>query len=133
MKLFRFGALGFIVIGLILAGISVFVLTRPKVDYRTCEGTIVKIEERDEYVGDELTREYKVFIDYEADGKEYKEVEYGAYDSSMDEGDTVTVYYDPADPSRIQPEGFEKVPYVVLAAGIVSVAAGVVMLIRKKA
>ena len=133
MKISKFGALGFVVIGLILAGISVFQLTRPKVDYKTCEGTIVRIEEGLDLTADDTNIIYKVYVDYTADGKEYKEVDYGSYNSSMKEGGKVTVYYDPADPSKIQAEGFETVPYVVLGAGIVAVIIGVIIFIKERA
>ncbi len=122
-----------IVMGIILAGAAIFALTRPKTDYLTCEGTIVRIEEDLDLAADDTNVIYKVYVDYTVDGKEYKEVDYGSYNSSMKEGGKVTVYYDPADPSKIQAEGFETVPYVVLGAGIVAVIIGVIIFIKERA
>ena len=132
MKKRSFTFIGFIIFGLIFVAGSIFIMTRPKIEYKTCEGTVVNIEEYyDTFDGDNQLC-HRVYVDYTVDGKEYKNAEYGSYNSSMKEGDKVAVYYDPSDPSSIQPEGFETVPYVVLGAGCVAIIVGVIGIIGKK-
>ena len=117
MKKFKkvFGLVITLVVGVVLVGFSIAALSAPDVDYQTTTGTIVDIQEETD--AEDFTSG-QTYVDYTVDGKEYTHVEFGSYSSSMKLGDKVTVLYDPADPTHIQAEGTEFVPYVVLVVGI---------------
>ena len=115
-------------VAIILMVISLFGIFGPKKEYLTTTGTIVNIVESMDVTTDSINS--KAIIDYTADGKEYKNVEYGAYNSSMKIGDEVLVYYEPNDPTHIQAEGFQNVPYVVLGVSIVTIAISIVLFIK---
>lgn len=96
--------------------------------YRSTEATIVRIEEH--YNDIDEMYEHTVFVDYEVDGVKFKGIEYGAYDSSMEIGDTVKAEYDMKDPTFIQAEGSENVPYIVGGAGLAVLAFGIFSLVK---
>lgn len=120
------------IVAVLLAAAAIFILTRPKVDYEICTGTIVDIQETYGFSGDDPTTEYTVLIDYTVDGKEYKNAEYFSYDSSMKVGGEVKVYYNPENPEEIQAEGFQSVPYVFLGVSAVCFIVGIFVFIRGK-
>ena len=118
-----------IAIALLLVVFSVLAITHSDdTVYGSAEATIVRIEENYDQMLEEF--EYKVFVDYEVDGVKWKGIEYGAYDSSMEIGDTVKVKYDVKDPSFIQAESSENVPYIVGGAGLVVLAFGIFSLVK---
>lgn len=118
-----------IIAALLFVAFSVFAITHnDDTVYKTTEATIVRIEENYNYI-DEMY-EHTVFVDYEVDGVKWKGIEYGAYDSSMEIGDTVKVKYDMKDPTSIQAEGSEKVPYIVGGAGLAVLAFGIFSLVK---
>lgn len=118
--------IGFAVVGLIFLVAAIFILKAPKVDYIETQGIIDEIEES--YNSIEERTDYSVYVSYQAaalDGiHSYQHVPYGSYSSSMKVGDAVTVLYNPDAPDEIQAPGFEKVPYVVGAAGIAAMIFG---------
>ena len=116
------------IISIILLIFSLYGIFGPKKEYLTTTGTIVNIVESMDVTTDSTNS--KAIIDYTVNGKEYKNVEYGAYNSSMKIGDEVLVYYEPNDPTHIQAEGFQKVPYVVLGISIVTIAVSIVLFIK---
>ena len=116
---------------IILIGVAVFMLTRPETNYLETTGTIKRIEEKVDPVGDNQY-EYTVYIDYKVGGVEYKDAEYGAYNSSMKEGDTVTVFYYPENPEQIQPKGYKTVPYIVIGISVVAIVGSALMYLKKK-
>lgn len=61
------------------------------------EATITKIDEK-HHGGD---TDYLVYVSYYVDGKSYNE-ELNSYSSSMREGNKVTIYYNPNNPSEIR-------------------------------
>lgn len=67
--------------------------------------------------------EYTVFVKYEYNGETYSEKEYGNYDSSMKEGDTVLLYIDPDEPDDFMsdPAG----DFVFVIVGIVVILVGI--------
>lgn len=124
-----FMAISTIIIALIFVGLSIFAIARKdEVTFENVEATIVRIDEFYDTVNQQ--NEYTVFVDYEVEGVKYKGVEYGAYDSSMDVGDTVTAKYDVDNPEFIEAEGSENVPYIVGGAGFVLAVFGIYMLIK---
>ena len=118
------------IMSVLLMSISLFLLLSPQKEYLTTTGTIVDIVERTDVSTDSIDN--KAIIDYTVDGIEYKDVEYGAYNSSMKIGDEVLVYYEIDNPSHIQAKGFEKVPYVILIVSTVALVVSVIMLIKGK-
>ena len=122
-------AVSTILLALILTGLSVIgIVRKDDAEYRDVEATIVRINEEYDQINEQY--EYTVFVDYEVDGVKYKSVEYGAYDSSMEIGDTVEAKYDVNNPEVIEAEGSEKVPYIVGGVGIAVAVFGVFMLIK---
>lgn len=127
-------AIGFIVIGAILAVTSVMGINKDKNSgavYQEAQAVISSItSERVKVGADDYNDEYTVLVDYTVDGKTYTGVQYGAYNSSMKEGGTVTILYDTADPSVIRAPGSGKVPYILLAVGCAAVVAGLLLMIK---
>lgn len=122
-------AVSTILMALILTGLSVIgIVRKDDAEYRDVEATIVRINEEYDQINEQY--EYTVFVDYEVDGVKYKSVEYGAYDSSMEIGDTVEAKNDVNNPEVIEAEGSEKVPYIVGGVGIAVAVFGVFMLIK---
>ena len=122
-------SIALILISLLLMSISLIVIFGPKKDYLTTKGIIVDIVES--YDATDDSNSYTPIINYSINGIEYKNVEYGAYISSMNIGDEVLVYYEVDNPTHIQAEGFEKVPYVVLGLSIISIIISIIMFIKK--
>ena len=83
------------------------------------EATIVSIVEVPSDSPDE-TSDYIVTVDYVADGSRYtSELDY--YSGTFKEGKTVTVYYDPSDPSVIHGGKGFGIYLIVLGIGIIAV------------
>lgn len=120
-------AVGFIIIGLFFAVVSVLILSSPKEDLVSATATISAIEVS---YDENNERTFSVFVDYSADGKEYTHVELGSYSSSMHEGDTVDIGYDPADPTHVQALGGDSLVFIILAVGVLAVVGGVLSLIK---
>lgn len=122
-------SLGFIVVELMFIIISLYGIFHKDIDYEVTKGKIVYIEEYHDPINEEFW--YTPYIDYSVNGIEYKNVEYGAYDSSMKVGDEVNVYYSTEDPTLIQAEGFKKVPYIVLSISLVFLIITIYISLRK--
>ena len=118
----RFYVILFLV-GLLFIGVSCFALSRPKAELQSVEGTILRIESYTDSAGDEAEEVYISYTD--ADGVLHEDVRYPSYSSSMKEGDTVTVLYDPSSPDEIQSPGGEFLPYIFLAIGAAAVVVSV--------
>ncbi len=109
--------------------ISLIGIIKKDEEYLSVEGTIVDIVENYDPIDDDC--DYSTYVDYEVEGKEYKNVEYGSYNSSMEIGDRVEVLYSPNNPNHIQAPGYKTVPYVVLTISSIEVIVGIVSLIKK--
>lgn len=116
------------IVAIILMSISLFGIFGPKKEYLTTTGRIVDIVESMDVSSDSI--EYKAIIDYIVDAVEYNNVEYGSYNSSMEIGDEVLVYYEKDNPSKIQAEGFQTVPYVILGVSFISIIISIFLFIR---
>ncbi len=121
-------AIGLMIIGLLFVVISIFMMRGPKVEYVPATATIVDIQS--EYDLAQETDVYTVLVDYTVDGVDYKNIEYGSYNSSMAVGDTVDIEYDPADPSHIQAPGSGFIVYIVLAVGVIAFVAGIISTVK---
>lgn len=118
-----------IIVSILFIVLSIIGIVKPDEEYYTTTGTIVRIEEYLDVIDD--TTYYTPYIDYEVNDIQYKDVEYGAYNSNMQVGQQVTVYYLPEDPSMIQAEGYKKVPYITLGISLVFLAISVFLFIKK--
>lgn len=120
-------SVGFIIIGLLFTVVSILILFSPEGETETTSAVITEIEVSYNEEGD---RDFTVYVDYTVAGTEYTHIWLGSYSSSMHEGDTIEINYDPADPTAISAVGSDEVLYVVLIAGLLALAVGVLMLIR---
>lgn len=114
---------GLLVIGILFIVIGTFVLKAPKAEKLTAEATIDQIVE--ERFGDETS--HTVYLSFtDANGVRHENIEYGAYDSAMKEGGTVTIEYEAENPEAISTPGGEFIPYVILAVGAIALIASVI-------
>lgn len=127
-----FGGLSFLLTGLVILGISIFVcLNYHDLDGKT-NAIIVDIQKEliDVFTDDndlypEEQYDYKVFIDYSVDGQEYKHVQYDSYDSSMKVGQEIEIQYDTKDPSNIQSTNSKTFIYAFIVIGALASTFGV--------
>lgn len=70
-------------------------------------------------------------IKYTVNNIEYKDVEYGSYNTSTEIGDEVVILYNPKDPAEIQAKGFEKVAYVTLPISIIGLSLSILGFIKQ--
>ena len=112
---------------LIAAGIVFLVVTVQNRDYIRTESTVTKVETDEEAGVDEKGNPedptYKVTLKYTVDGTEY-EAELGGV-SKYDEGDKMTIYYDPSDPSQIKQTKSMLIPLAMIIAGIAALVGGI--------
>ncbi len=93
-------------------------------------GTITDIEEHYETVGDDEQLTHTVYIDYSANGTEYKHAEYFQYNSSMKIGDEVSFCYMSSDPSRIAGSNKALTPYFGLGAAVIGAVMLVIVIVK---
>ena len=119
----------FIIFSLVFVGLGTYGIFKPEEKYEETIGTIVRIEEGYSTSDDGIT--YTPYINYKVNNKEYKDVQYGAYNSSMKVGDEVKVYYLFDDPTYIQAEGYKNVPYIVLGISLIFLSISIFLFIKK--
>ena len=123
IKKIRFYALLFLV-GVMFIVISCIVISLPKAELESVDGTIMSIEHYTDPSGEERENVFVSYID--KDGVKHENIPYPSYSSSMKEGKTVTVLYDPDAPEEIQSPGGKYVPYIILAVGVIAAAVSVI-------
>ena len=96
--------------------------------YIPVEATITRIEEYYSTEEDQCT--YNTIASYRVDGKEY-ENDIGYYEPSFEEGKTIEIRYNPADPSEVEAASAGFLIYLVII-GAVLIAAGVFLMIRRR-
>lgn len=115
-------------ITLVAAGIIFLVAAVQNRDFIRTESTVTKVETDEEASIDEkgnpVDPTYKVTLKYTVDGTEY-EGELGGV-SKFSEGDKMTIYYDPADPSQITQTKSMLIPLAIIIVGIATLAGGIV-------
>ena len=117
-----------LLVGLLFVVLSGIVISRPKAELVSADGVIERIES---YEGADGETQYRVFISYtDADGNRHEGLEYPAYSSSMKEGGTVGVQYDPASPEMIQSSDGAFIPYLILAVGLIAIAAAIIKMVQ---
>ena len=68
--------------------------------------------------------DHHVFVTYSYGGKTYANLELGRYSSSMKEGDTVALYFDPADPADFMGDPSENVTFLIVGIVVVLIGLG---------
>ena len=118
-------------LGLILTifGIVVFSINMKNQNYVKTESTISKVElVEEEHIdanGDSVPATYKVYVKYSVDGKDYEE-ELGELSGNYKEGEKMTIYYDPKNPSEITQTTSLVLPIIMIVGGIAAFASGIV-------
>ena len=112
---------------LIVFGVIVLGINHRNRDYVRTESTVTKVvleeEAHTDDKGNRTEETYTVNVKYEVDGREYEAELPGV--SKCKEGDTMTIYYDPLDPSRITQTKSMLLPAVMVVAGIAALAGGI--------
>ena len=115
-------------LALIVFGIIFFTISKQNQDYIKTECTVTRVdleaEASTDADGNTVPATYTVFVKYTVDEKEY-EAELGGM-SKYKEGDKMTIYYDPSDPSQITQTKSLVIPLIIIAAGIAALAGGIV-------
>ena len=124
-------SLAFIIIGIIL-------LVNPKEYDSKAEATITKIDIVDTIVdtsGDstDISYVYSVLVSYTANGIEYNDVELNSYSSSMKEGQKINIKYNASAPTDIAEDGFDWMPIVFIAFGVISAIVSILVPRRRAA
>ena len=104
-----------------------------RLNYPQTDATVTKAELYEEAYYDGSTQHdatYTIFVKYTVDGQEYEE-EYGVF-PKMNEGDKVTINYNPDDYRDIGQPNSMLLPYGIIAAGMAALAVGVVSVIRTR-
>lgn len=71
------------------------------------------------------TTTHDVFVSYTVNGVDYKGIEINEYSSSMSEGGTVVLYYNPDNPKEIKcKEVAKSAPVVAIVVGVVFIIVG---------
>lgn len=118
-------------LGLILTifGIVVFSINMKNQNYIKTESTISKVElVEEEHIdanGDTVQATYKVYVKYSVDGKNYEE-ELGELAGEYKEGEKMTIYYNPKNPSEITQTTSLVLPIVMIVGGIAAFIGGIV-------
>ena len=74
--------------------------------------------------------DYHVYVDYEVDGKEYKQMEYPGYNSSMKNGDTLEIIYQSSNPENFAEKNITGNALIIIAIGSVLTLGGIIGEIR---
>ena len=113
---------------LIVCGVIFFGASKQNQDYIKTESTVTKVDLEQEAStdaeGNTVAATYTVSVKYTVDGKEY-EAELGGM-SKYKEGEKMTIYYNPSDPSQITQTKSLVIPLIIIAAGIAAIAGGIV-------
>lgn len=90
-------------------------IQRINMEYVSTKAKIEKIEKHTEHYRTKTSTHYRVFVSYLADEKVYTN-ELGAYSSSMNEGDSITIQYNPKKVTEIRSTDVE---YIISTVFIV--------------
>ena len=111
----------------IIFGIAIFVINSKNQNYIKIESTVSSVEvfeeEHTDVDGNIVSATYTVTVKYTVDGKEYTSKLENV--SKYNEGDKVTIYYNPKDPSQITMTISMVLPIVIIVAGIAALVGGI--------
>ena len=113
---------------LIVFGVFFFGASKQNQNYKEVESTVTGVEMEEaastDAVGNRTEATYTVTVRYTVSGREYEAELYGV--SRYEEGDRMTIYYDPNDPSQITQTKSLILPLIIIAVGIAAVVGGIV-------
>ena len=124
----------FILLGvvLIVMGIIIAIINNKNKNYIQIESTVSNVEIYEEAYtdteGNYVDATYKVNVKYTVDEKEYVSELTGL--SKYNVGDKMTIYYNPDDPSQITQSKSMILPIAMIAAGVASIAGGIVSTVK---
>ena len=111
----------FLPVGIILIVVGIFLLGANTDDYLETAGTVTSVEESVDADGNKT---YDITFTYSAEGKTYTGMFPGLSEKSR-VGDTVRVFYDPADPEKTTNSKTGLVPVIMIGLGLLGLAFGV--------
>lgn len=120
----------FIPAGIILMvfGVFMFVINSKNQNYIKTESTVSSIEVLEEAYtdvdGNYVDATYKITVKYTVDNKEYTATLDNV--SKYNEGDKVTIYYNPKDPSQVTMTISLILPIAIIVAGIAALVGGII-------
>ena len=120
----------FIPVGLILTifGIFMLVINIKNQNYIKTDSTVIDVmKTQEEYLdvdGNRKEAEYSATVKYTVDGKEYTDTLDNVGKHNI--GDTITIYYNPSDPSQITQTKSIILPIVIIVSGIASLTGGII-------
>lgn len=118
----------FLPIGVLILIIAGFVLANSQKFYSNAQTTEAIITDIVSTRDIDNGRNYDVYINYEIDGTKYDDVRLNYYNSSMDIGDTITVYYDPSNPSKVRMKmGSILVLFALVPIGVIFTFVGLLL------
>ena len=117
---------------LIIFGIFVLVINMKNQNYIKTDSTVIDVKQTQEAYTDSegniVEAEYSAIVKYTVDGKEYTDTldNVGKYNI----GDTISIYYNPSDPSQITQTKSLILPIVLIVGGIASLTGGIISAVR---
>lgn len=128
-------SVGAILLGLVFLVLGIYFLINPHEYEYTATATISDIQVTGgEWVTEGDTNRYEenhtVYVDYSFSGKEIKGAELGSYSSSMKVGDSIEIQFDSDDLTHVSETGFDLFPVVAIVLGGISVAVGIIEMIK---
>lgn len=75
---------------------------------------------------------HETYVTYEVDGFTYENIHLGYYSNSMYVGKSITIYYNPKDPTEIKVKNSMVVPPIMLVMGLIFLAVGIFLLFGGK-
>jgi len=118
-------------LGLMLTifGVVIFTINSKNQNYIGVEAIVSKVELAEEEhldANDDIVHAtYKIYVKYNVDGKDYEE-ELGELSGDYKEGDKMTIYYNPNNPSEITQTTSLVLPIVIIIGGIAVLAGGII-------
>lgn len=119
-----------VVICCLMMAAALFLAKQPKKELIETTGIIDHFDCEYDIIDEEY--DYTTYVDYEVNGVKYDDVVYGAYSSSMKEGDEVVVLYDVNNPEYIESPSAKYVPYIVAGAAWVFLGVSTFIYLRGK-
>ena len=120
----------FIPVGLILIifGVVMFCINMKNQNYIKIDSTVTEVNKIQEaYLdtdGNQVEAEYSATVKYTVDGKEYTNTLDNV--GKLNVGDTMTIYYNPDNPSEITQTNSIIIPIVIVVIGIASLTGGII-------
>ena len=120
----------FIPLGIILLafGIIILIININNSDYIQVDSFVTKTEvyepEHIDTDGNHIDATYTVYVKYTVDGKEYNAELDGL--TNYNEGEKITIYYNPEDPSQITQSISMILPIAIIIGGLIALVGGII-------